>query len=602
MVERLDEDGISGREASLATSERLHALERTGLGAESDEGMERFARLAAHLLGAPVALVALLGEGRLLFPGMVGLEGPWAFSRQSPLSHALCHRLAVSAEPIVCDDVRPFSLAHASSAIDGLGMAAYAGVPLTDDRGNVLGVLSAIDTAPRAWSDRDRQALCDLALACRGELRLRILTHTAHKVRGRAQRAFERSQLLLRAADDLADTTGLAQVRRTVKDLLTSDLEPAYVGLVLVEGERMRRVIDTEYPSSMDMAYEEYELSSAWPTAQAVRTDTLVEVPDTDALQGYSPQARAAFSLLGLSSAVCVPLPGTRVPLGALVLGWDSAHETDLVERAMLRSLAGYTARAVERAVFVDRRVQTAQAMQQAMLTDLPHIPGLEIAALYRPAAQEDMVGGDWYDAYPLPDEGGNGAVALTVGDITGHDIHAATLMGQVRSMLRQADMDYSGHGPARVIAAFERANRELDVDASGTVLHAHLRPRPEGWLLSWTNAGHMVPLIAKEAGSAEQLTEHDLLIHPDVPDWPRTDHQRLLEPGSTLLLFTDGLVERRGQDLDAAVFHTACMLAAGTREPLPALLGAIADEVAGDAHDDDVVLLVVRLADGAAA
>jgi hypothetical protein len=601
--ERLDDDRIAGRGASLAAPERLRALERTGLGAEPDEAMERFARLAARLLGVPVALVLLLEEHRRILPGMVGLGEPWASSRQSPLPSSLRRHGAVPTAPILCDDVRSAPSGHAA-AVDDLGAVACAGMPLTDDRGNVLGVLAAIDTAPRTWSDQDVQALRDLAPACSGELRLRILTHTARKVRGRAQRALERSQLLLRAADELGDTTGLVQVWRTVKELVTDDLKPAYVGLVLVEGERMRRVVDTEDPSNPDLLYEEYELGSDWPVALAVRTDTVVEVPDPDALEHHGPEVRAEFSRLGLSSAVCVPLPGTRAPLGALVLGWDSVHEIDVVERAVLRSLAGYTARAVERAVFVDRRVQTAQALQQAMLTDLPSVRGLEIAALYRPAAQEDMVGGDWYDAYTLPDDdgGGDGAVAFTVGDITGHDIHAAVFMGQVRSMLRQAGMDHSGHGPARAVRAFERANRELGVGASGTMLHAHLRRQARGWLLTWTNVGHMAPVVASAGGGTEQLGEHDLLFHPELPDRPRTDHQRLLETGSTLLLFTDGLVERRDHDLDAVVARAARMLAAGAREPLPDLLGAITDEVAGEAHDDDVVLLAVRLTDGPAA
>ncbi len=592
---------VPGGTGAPADGGRLRALSRTGLGAESHEDMERFARLVAHALGVSVALVSLLEEERLVFPGMVGLGEPWASSRQSPLPDSLRRHGSALDEPIMCDDVRSAPSGCVSGAVDGLGMVAYAGMPLTDDRGNVLGVLAAVDTAPRAWSDQDRETLRDLGLACSGELRLRILARSAQKVRGQAQRSFERSQLLLRAADDLADTTGLAQVRRTIKDLVTSDLKPVYVGLALVEDDRMRRVVDTADPSTMDVAYEEYGLDSDWPTALSVRTNTLVEVPDTDELRDYSPEARAAFSLLGLSSAVCVPLPGTHIPLGALVLGWDSTHEIDVVERAMLRSLAGYTARAVERAVFVDHRVRSARSMQQAMLTDLPEIPGLEIAALYRPAAQEDMVGGDWYDAYPLPGNDAGGAVALTVGDITGHDIHAAALMGQVRSMLRQADIDHTGHGPVRAITAFEHANRELGVHASGTMLHAYLRPQPEGWLLTWTNVGHMTPLVATAEGTTDQLGEHNLLFHPDIPDWPRTDHQRLLKPGSTLLLFTDGLVEHRGHDLDAAISHTAYMLASGTREPLSALLGEIADKVAGAAHDDDVVMLAVRLADGAA-
>ncbi|MFD0070128.1 protein serine phosphatase, partial [Streptomyces sp. NPDC127574] len=112
-------------------------------------------------------------------------------------------------------------------------------------------------------------------------------------------------------------------------------------------------------------------------------------------------------------------------------------HEIDLVEQAVLASIAGYTARAVERALFVDNRINAARQMQQAMLADLPDLHGLELAALYRPAADTDLVGGDWYDAYLLPtaDQGGEDStsadqLAVSVGDITGHDMTATTLLG----------------------------------------------------------------------------------------------------------------------------------------------------------------------------
>lgn len=564
-----------------------------GLGPEPDEGMERFARVTARLLRVPVALVALLEEEHQVFPGMVGLGEPWSSSRRARLPSPSRLRTTPADEPMMCDDARCDLLVR-DLGLDGIGAKAYAGMPLKDLRGNVWGVLAAIDTVPRSWNDEDRQAMRDVALACATELRLRIVAHDAQKVHARARRAFERSRLLLRAADVLAGATDLAQVRRSLGELVSGSegLRPAYVGLVLVEGDRLRRIVDTDDPSPMDVTYEDYGLDGDWPTALAVRTGTLVEVPDPDALKGYGPEARDGFAMEGLSSMVCVPLPADPSPLGALVLGWESSHEMDVVERALLRSLAEYTARAVERVVFVDRRVETARLMQRAMLTELPFIEGLEIAALYRPAAQEDMVGGDWYDAYSLPE----GGVALTVGDITGHDIHAATLMGQVRSMLRQADMDHPGHGPARVLTAFEHANRELGVQASGTMVHAHLSPGLEGWSLTWTNAGHVAPLVASAQGETERLDEHDLLFHPDIPGHPRTDNRRSLRPGSTLLSFTDGLVEHRDHDLDTVTARVARMLGAGVRRPLPALLGAIADEVAGEAHDDDVVLLAVRL------
>ncbi len=92
---------------------------------------------------------------------------------------------------------------------------------------------------------------------------------------------------------------------------------------------------------------------------------------------------------------MCVPLPGVSGTVGVLVLGWDQPHAIDVQERAVLMAVAGYTARAVERAQLFEQRVTVAHQLQQAMLTDLPRAPGLEVAALYRPAVMAELVGGD---------------------------------------------------------------------------------------------------------------------------------------------------------------------------------------------------------------
>jgi hypothetical protein len=173
---------------------------------------------------------------------------------------------------------------------------------------------------------------------------------------------------------------------------------------------------------------------------------------------------------------------GITRTLGTLVLGWDTPHQVDVTERAVLTAIAGYTARAIERALHLEQRVTVAAQLQQAMLTDLPAVPGPELAALYRPAAAGELVGGDWYDAYPLGaaargprPPGGAGLapvplLALTAGDVTGHDMHAATIMGQVRSMLRQADLDHLARGPAAAVTAVENACTTLGLDATGTL------------------------------------------------------------------------------------------------------------------------------------
>ncbi|WP_234352298.1 MULTISPECIES: GAF domain-containing SpoIIE family protein phosphatase [unclassified Streptomyces] len=607
---------------------RLTALRETGLTAAADAGMDRFARLVTDLVGVPVALVSLVEAERQVFPGMVGLDEPWAEARQTPLTHSLCQHVVASGEPLVLADAREEPLTCGSLAIPDLGVVAYAGMPLVDMDGHVLGSLCAIDTRPRQWSARELGLLEDLAAACSAELRLRIVSRQreraladmegararAGEAAARYRTALDRSQLLLRAAESLADTTGLTEVRQQVRDLITGDLKPTYVGLVVVEDRGvLRRLVDSTGTALMERAYENYGLDAAWPTARAARENRTIKVDGLEELRrDYAPEAAEAFIGLGLRSAVCVPLPGTVIPLGTLVLGWDHHHEIDVLEQAVLTALAGYTARAVERALFVDNRVKAARQMQEALLTTLPEVPGLELAALYRPAASDDLVGGDWYDAYTLPaaardgeDSAAPAALAVSVGDITGHDMKAATLMGQVRNMLRQADLDHADHGPARAVSAFEHANTHLRLGASGTLVHAHLSLRPEAgdgsWELIWTNAGHLPPLLALPDGSVERLDQHGIMLFPGLSCGERTEHRRLLAPGSLLLLYTDGLVEHPGTDLFEHVDAAARLLAEDAGLPLDRLLKTLADRLVGDDAQDDVALLALRIPSAAA-
>ncbi|PPK65053.1 SpoIIE family protein phosphatase [Actinokineospora auranticolor] len=590
----------------LADPARLAALRDTGLSEMSDLGMERFARLVASVVGTPVALVSLVEADRQMFPGMVGLDDPWATARSTPLSHSLCSQVVLSGEPLVLPDTRADDHWCANPAIDDLGVAAYAGMPLVDVDGHVLGSLCAIDTSPRSWTEAQLRDLADLAAACAAELRLRIVSHRAEQAHRRADEyaaqvraALTRSELLLRAADDLADTTGLVKVRDRVRDLVTSDLKPSYVGLVLVEGRRLRRVVDHTGTVPVEAVYESYDLDDNWPTARAIRDNATVVIQDTAGLVdgGYPAEVVAAFEEMNLRTAICVPLPGTRGPLGALAVCWDTPHELDLLERSVVTALAGYTARAVERARFLDDRVSTAHQLQQAMLTDLPTTEGIETAALYRPATTDELVGGDWYDAYPLPATTTLPAgLAVTIGDITGHDIHAATLMGQLRSMIRQADLDHPGAGPATTVTAVENANQALDLRASGSLVHCHLRPRPDrGWDLTWTNVGHPSPLLRCPSGRVTQLQHSGRIIHPDLPTPARTDHHTVLPPGSTLLLYTDGLTDRRGHDIDDATTHTLHLLA-GHTGTMPTLLDTLVARLGGTAPEDDIALIAVHI------
>jgi serine phosphatase RsbU (regulator of sigma subunit) len=205
------------------------------------------------------------------------------------------------------------------------------------------------------------------------------------------------------------------------------------------------------------------------------------------------------------------------------------------------------------------------------------------------------------------------------VGDITGHDMRAATIMGQVRSMLRQADLDLHQQGPAQILTAVEDASYTLSLDATGTLIHAHLSPLASAghngaghnsasshsasnygdgsWSLTWTNAGHPPMLLAGPGGHVERLAEHGVLMWPGPKRLLRSDQQRTLLPGSTLLLYTDGLIEERGHSLDDAIDRAAAILSASSAEQsLPDLVRQLTNEIASPRADDDLALLAVRI------
>lgn len=171
---------------------RLRALAELGLTEASDPGMEYFARRVRALLGVPVALVSLVQAERQTFPGMSGLDQPWAKRRSTPLSHSFCQQVVFTAAPLVVTDARGDPRVMHNPAIAGLGVVGYAGFPLTDLDDHVLGSLCAIDTEPRMWTEDELDILRDQAKACSAELRLRLTLYEARVERARSRQAEQR--------------------------------------------------------------------------------------------------------------------------------------------------------------------------------------------------------------------------------------------------------------------------------------------------------------------------------------------------------------------------------------------------------------------------
>jgi GAF domain-containing protein len=507
---------------------------------------------------------------------------------------------------LIVEDAREHPLVRANLAVTDLNVLAYAGMPLTDGEGRVLGSLCAIDTRPRAWTPIEIEVLRDLAQACSTELQLRLARHDASQERARRdsleatlRRSFDQSQTLLGASQAFTHTATVTDVREQIGELASSDLRPSYVGISLLGPDGvLHRQDDPGFPEGAGISWMSYDLAAPLPTATAARLGRIVHYQDRASFDAdHPPAAQQLIRDLGLHAVVAAPLTGDDGTIGALALGWDRARNIDPVELLMINTIAGYAAQALNRAQLLQHRIGVAHQMQAAMLTNLTHVPGLEMAAAYQPADNREHVGGDWYDAVllPDPDRPERRILAVTVGDIVGHTLQAATIMGQVRSMLRQAGWDRLGAPPSQLIAALETATIGLQMPARGTAVLAHLEPNRDGhWTMTWSNAGHPPPIVIEPDGSARLLADHDHLFgFSAFQHLPRHDHQVDLQPGCTLFLYSDGLVERRGHDLDRGIDHLLDLLKANRHLTSTEIVDITAGKLASDSTDDVVAFAI---------
>ena len=244
------------------------------------------------------------------------------------------------------------------------------------------------------------------------------------------------------------------------------------------------------------------------------------------------------------------------------------------------------------------RRVaQAALTLQRSLLSAPPEPDHLEFAVRYVPAAREAQVGGDWYDVFQQPD----GATALVIGDVVGHDTEAAACMGQLRGLLRGISYD-SADGPAGVLTRLDRAMDGLQLQTLASLVVARLEQTPaeieQGVTrLRWSNAGHPPPVVLLPDGSARRLTgERAELLVGVRPGSARSDQAVTLPQGSTVLLYTDGLVERRDQLFDAGIDRLTRELATLRHLPVGELVDELLARMLPERAEDDVALIAVRL------
>jgi serine phosphatase RsbU (regulator of sigma subunit) len=594
--------GVLARSDALALSDalnsaaRMDAVDRTGLDAAPDPMFDRFAGMVQRLLSVPVALVSIVDPERQFFPGACGLGPPWQDQRQTPLTHSFCQHVVASAEPLIVTDAREDPRVRGNLAIDDLGVVGYAGMPLTDSAGHVLGSLCAIDTSPRQWTQRELDLLADLAAACSDSLRLRIATRHAENSARRAQAeqqrtltAFDRTQLLLRASVTLAAAGSVGDVIAAVRHLVIGNIDPAYVGVSLLDSRGFVTLASGEsLPAEVAQRWAHYRVSARTPSAMAAQSGTPVLLPDMATVAATVPDSVPTFDAMGWQSAASVPLPGPYGAIGALTFVWKQTHVLDDAEQITLTALAGYVAQAIERARSFDDRSTAAATLQKALLTPLPAHRHARLTARYVPAHHADHVGGDWYDAVVVD---GN-RLAVVIGDVTGHSIDAAATMSQYRSLLRGLLIDRH-EPPSAMLRRLEKASRALGVTALASLILVYLDTDDTGrHVLTWSNAGHPPPTLILPDGHVDLLPGHDPILGA-VRRTSRRNFSREFPPGARLLLHTDGLVETRTRTIDDGMAELHEAVRRHRHQDLEALADNLMTPASGEREDDAAILIM---------
>jgi serine phosphatase RsbU (regulator of sigma subunit)/PAS domain-containing protein len=347
---------------------------------------------------------------------------------------------------------------------------------------------------------------------------------------------------VVQMASVLTQAVTVEDVCRAVSEQLLPAFGVRELALYTVRDGRMFLLWESGYPEGFLAPFEGVTLDTQLPGVHALTTrlPLFFESPEdlSVAYPGITLDRMNAWSFL--------PLIASGHPVGSCILGWDTPHRFTADERSALTALSGLAAQALERARLYDAESAVARGLQEGLLPHrLPAVEGLRTTGRYLPGTQGMAIGGDWYDVITT----GRG-VALVIGDVEGHSVGAAAVMGQLRSAVHA--FAASEWPPQEVITHTNRHLAELEADVCATCCYIELDPRT-GRAFA-VRAGHPPPLLRHPDGYAERL---DLVggvmlgVQPDA-DYPVTE--LTLAPGSVLALYTDGLVEQRGSDIETGI------------------------------------------------
>jgi serine phosphatase RsbU (regulator of sigma subunit)/anti-sigma regulatory factor (Ser/Thr protein kinase)/putative methionine-R-sulfoxide reductase with GAF domain len=529
-------------------------------------------RISEILQSDTAAILLLEPDGKMLYARAAkGLEAEVEQGTRLPVGRGFAGRILAERRAIVIPEVEPADVLN--PILREKRIRSLLGVPLLVE-GRPLGVLHVGSLTPRDFT-AEEQELLQLAAD-----RAAIAIDHAHLF-AQERRARLRLEALQRVTDAALAYLSEEELLAELLDRVSAVLESDTVAILLLEpsGEYLRA-------RAAKGIEEEVEQRVTIPVGGGFAGRIAAErrpiwIPDVDHADILNPILREK----GIRSLLGVPLLVEGRVIGVLHVGTLTFREFTAEDKELLQLAADRAAPAIENArLFEHRRV--AEALQRTLLPpELPRIAGLEVASRYVPAGGSGL-GGDWYDVFELSES----RIAIAVGDVVGHGVGAAAVMAQLRTALRAYAAE--GHGPASVVQAVDRMMWLLGPAAMTTLVYLLLDPIEE--TLEVVSAGHLPPLMIDPGGEPRYLdVERGLPLGTSQTEV--YDSRVVPFPaGTAVVLYTDGLVERRGAPIDAGLDRLRAIVTG--RDDVQELCSQALEQLVPDDPMDDVALVAARM------
>jgi len=482
----------------------------------------------------------------------------------------------ILSEQVIREGVPVVSVNLQQSLPGGRRVFAWTAYRVTAD-GRVLGAVSTLIDVTGALQDAT-----DLRQA---NARLDLLQRAGSQIGATLDVHRTAEELAALAVPELADRATVDLLHPLLQDEDLAGVDPGEL--------QFRRVAVRDAGTAATVSFAVGDLISMQlsrhPAVALSRSEPVLARSPAEVRQsGLSPGHLQSLLDRGVHTFMAVPLIARGVTLGVTVLlRAENPEPYDEADVRLASDLAARAAVHIDNARLYTREHDAGITLQRSLLPrDVPPVPGLDIAYRYQPASQAAEIGGDWFDVIPLD----SGQVALAIGDVTGHGIHAAATMGQLRTTT--AALARLGCPPDEVIHQLSTLVAATGQEAGATCIHAVYDPRSRRCRLA--NAGHLPPALRHPDGRTEFIDlPAGLLLGAGQSRTETIDRQ--LSPGSILALYTDGLIERPGEDITIGLSRLARALADGPAESMDELCDSVLASLAPRPRDD-VALLLARV------